>query len=189
MDKKLVDAYNEQIKNELYSAYLYLAMAAYFESENLGGFAHWMKMQAKEETEHAMKMFEFLCDRGERVVLKAIDEPTEDFESPVKVFEETLKHEKKGNPWQSTTSKSCLKRWGINFKAKNIASLMDRRPLTYNGIGAPMECKFIPSKSIWCFSSSANHHPHEYQCTSCPRITSLRANSKILFSPPPFTQG
>ena len=62
MDKKLVKAFNEQIKNELYSAYLYLSMAAWCESQNLEGFAHWMKIQTKEENGHAMKLFEFLND-------------------------------------------------------------------------------------------------------------------------------
>jgi len=95
MDKKLVQAYNDQIKNELYSAYLYLSMAAYFESENLTGFGHWMKVQAKEEISHAMKMFDFLCDRGQRVMLEAISKPASTFSSPKEVFEEALKHEKK----------------------------------------------------------------------------------------------
>lgn len=95
MDKKLAEAINEQIKNELYSAYLYLSMAAYFDSENLEGFAHWMKVQAKEEVEHAMKFYGFLNDRGERVILEAIEKPPSNFSSPVDVFEKTLKHEKK----------------------------------------------------------------------------------------------
>jgi ferritin len=91
----LQKAFNEQIKNELYSAYLYLSMAAYFESINLTGFSHWMRQQVKEEMVHAMKMFEFLGDRGERVILEAIAKPPSDFSSPKGVFEETLKHEKK----------------------------------------------------------------------------------------------
>jgi len=95
MDKKLQQAYNEQIKNELASGYLYLSMAAYFEAQNLSGFAHWMKVQAKEEQGHAMKMFDFLNDRGARVVLKDIAQPPVDFSSVSEVFEETLKHEKK----------------------------------------------------------------------------------------------
>jgi len=95
MDKKLVKAFNDQIKNELYSAYLYLAMAAWSESKNLSGFAHWFRVQFKEETAHGMKMFEFLVDRGERVGLQAIPEPESDFSSALAVFEETLKHEKK----------------------------------------------------------------------------------------------
>jgi ferritin len=95
MDKKLQTAFNSQIKNELYSAYLYLAMAAYFESENLEGFSHWMKIQAKEEMGHAMKFFDFLNDRGVRVALQAIEQPPADFVSPLEVFESTLEHEKK----------------------------------------------------------------------------------------------
>ncbi|MBM3254900.1 MAG: ferritin [Candidatus Omnitrophica bacterium] len=95
MDKKLEKAFNEQIKNELYSAYLYLAMAAYCESKNLAGFAHWLKVQAKEEQSHAMKLFDFLIDRGVRVVLQAIAQPPLDFSSAADVFEKTLEHEKK----------------------------------------------------------------------------------------------
>lgn len=95
MDKKLQKAFNDQIKNELYSAYIYLAMAAYFETKSLTGFAHWMKVQYKEEVSHAMKMFEFLNDRGVKVLLQAIPQPVLEYVSPLEVFEETLKHEKK----------------------------------------------------------------------------------------------
>ncbi|MFA5101185.1 MAG: ferritin, partial [Candidatus Omnitrophota bacterium] len=95
MDKKLKNAINDQIKNELYSGYLYLSMAAYFEARNLAGFGHWMKVQAKEEQGHAMKMFNFLVDRGVQVVLQAIPQPPADFSSPQAVFEQTLEHEKK----------------------------------------------------------------------------------------------
>ena len=95
MNKKLVDAFNEQIKNEIYSGYLYLAMAAYCETQSLSGFAQWMKMQAKEELEHAMKMFGFLGDVGETVVLEAIPKPPATFTSIQDVFKKTLEHEKK----------------------------------------------------------------------------------------------
>jgi ferritin len=95
MDKKLQEVFNDQIKQELFSAYIYLAMAAYFETKNLPGFAHWMKIQYKEEVSHAMKMFEFLNDRGQRVLLQAIPQPTLEFNSSLEVFEETLKHEQK----------------------------------------------------------------------------------------------
>ena len=87
------DAMNEQIKNELYSAYLYLSMAAYCESINLPGFAHWMRMQDEEERMHAMKFYDFVHERGGRVVLQAIDQPEAEFESPLDVFEKTLEHE------------------------------------------------------------------------------------------------
>lgn len=87
------DAMNAQIKHELYSAYLYLAMAAYFESEDLTGFAHWMEMQAAEEQEHAMKFYGFINERGGRVTLHAIDQPPADFDSVLAVFEATYEHE------------------------------------------------------------------------------------------------
>jgi ferritin len=95
MEKKLQQAFNDQIKNELYSAYLYLSMAAYCESKNLPGFSHWMKVQYKEEVSHAMKMFDFLVDRAERVVLQAIGQPPTNFVSAQDVFEKTLEHEQK----------------------------------------------------------------------------------------------
>ena len=91
--KKMQAAMNEQINKELYSAYLYLSMSAYCESINLSGFAHWMRTQAGEEQEHAMKLYEFICDRGGRVELQTIDQPPVEFESAIDVFELTLKHE------------------------------------------------------------------------------------------------
>lgn len=95
LSKTLQDAMNEQIKNELYSAYLYLSMSAYCEASNLPGFAHWMQMQAQEEVTHAMKFFDFIHERGGRVVLQAIDQPPVEFQSPLEVFEQTLEHEQK----------------------------------------------------------------------------------------------
>ena len=80
LSKNLSSEINTQIKLELYSAYLYLSMAAYFEGKNLSGFANWMKKQAAEEQEHAMKFFEYLHDRGDRVVLQAIDQPPAEFQ-------------------------------------------------------------------------------------------------------------
>jgi len=95
MDAKLKEALNEQVKNELYSAYLYLSMAAYCEGKNLSGFAHWLKIQAKEEVNHAMKIFDFMVNVGQQITLKAIEQPPVDFSSPTEVFEKTLEHEKK----------------------------------------------------------------------------------------------
>ena len=95
LSKAMQDAINEQIKNELYSSYLYLAMSAYCEANNLPGFGHWLRLQSQEEIEHAMKFFGFVNERGGRVVLEAIDKPPVEFESPVKIFEETLNHERK----------------------------------------------------------------------------------------------
>jgi ferritin len=95
LGKKLQDAMNEQIKNELYSAYLYLSMSAYCEAANLPGFAHWMRVQAQEEEAHAMKFYNFIHERGGRVALQAIDQPPVEFPSPLAVFEQTLEHEQK----------------------------------------------------------------------------------------------
>jgi len=95
ISKKLQEALNNQINRELYSAYLYAAMAAYFESVSLRGFAHWMMEQAKEEVGHAMKLYEYLVERGGRVVLGALEAPPAEWKSPVDVFETTYEHEQK----------------------------------------------------------------------------------------------
>jgi len=94
LDKAIQDAMNEQIKNEFYSAYQYLSMAAYCESANLPGFAHWMRTQSQEEMEHAMKFYDFILARNGRVVLHAMDQPVVDFGSPLEVFEQALEHER-----------------------------------------------------------------------------------------------
>lgn len=91
--EKLQDAINEQINKELYSAYLYASMAAYFESVNLKGFANWMSIQRQEEEAHAFRFYKFVNERGGRVIFKAIDTPPSEWSSPLKVFEEVYKHE------------------------------------------------------------------------------------------------
>ena len=94
MNKKIEKAINEQINAELYSAYMYLSMAAYFDGLGLTGFANWMKVQFEEEQFHAMKFYEFVYERGGDITLKAIDQPPVKFKSPLQAFQETLKHEK-----------------------------------------------------------------------------------------------
>lgn len=86
-------ALNNQINKELYSAYYYYAMAAYLDDEGLEGMANFMKAQALEETEHAQKFYDYVCERGGRVTLEAIDKPPVDYESPRKIFELSLEHE------------------------------------------------------------------------------------------------
>jgi ferritin len=95
LSKAMQDAINEQVRDELYSAYLYLSMAAYFEVTSLPGFAAWMRAQSQEEVEHAMKLFDFVNERGGRVKLHAIEQPPVEFESPRDVFEATYEHEQK----------------------------------------------------------------------------------------------
>ncbi|MCK4812657.1 MAG: ferritin [Candidatus Marinimicrobia bacterium] len=93
IDKKLENQINYQINRELYSEYLYLSMAAYLEDKGLAGMAHFMRVQGEEEHFHAMKFFDYLNERGGRVVLNAIEQPPVEFDSPQAVFEESLKHE------------------------------------------------------------------------------------------------
>lgn len=95
VSKKMQDALNGQMNAELYSAYLYLAMAAYYEDTDLPGFANWMRVQAQEEMTHAMKFYDYLVQRGARVVLDTIEKPPFEWESPLNVSEHVLEHEKK----------------------------------------------------------------------------------------------
>lgn len=95
MDTRVQDLINEQIAHEFYASHLYLAMAADFEAHNYEGFARWMRMQAREEHGHAMKLFEFLVERGARIELKQIDKPPVEFGSPAESFRQALEHEQK----------------------------------------------------------------------------------------------
>ena len=94
LSPKMVAALNEQIKHELYSSYLYLSMSAFCDSQNLKGFAHWMKLQAEEERAHAMKFYDFLLSNAQRVSLDTIDKPPLDFGSPRAIFQKVLEHER-----------------------------------------------------------------------------------------------
>ncbi len=95
ISNKMEEALNEQINAEMYSAYLYLSMESYFKSLNLNGFANWMRVQTQEELMHAMKIYDFVNERGGRVTLKAIDGPPTKWESPLAVFEAVYTHEQK----------------------------------------------------------------------------------------------
>jgi ferritin len=94
LSQKLQDALNEQMKNEFFSAYLYMAMAGYFQSEDLPGFANWMRVQALEEMTHGEKFFNFICSVAGRTELQPIDGPKNDFKSPLEAIEFGLNHEK-----------------------------------------------------------------------------------------------
>ncbi len=93
INKSMQDAINDQINKELYSSYLYLSMAAYLEDRNLSGFAHWMRVQETEEREHAMKLYDFIVERGGRVMLKAIEAPKTEWKSTLELAEEVAAHE------------------------------------------------------------------------------------------------
>jgi ferritin len=93
--KKVQKAINKQINRELYSEYLYLSMSSYFETVFLKGFAKWMRVQAKEEHSHGMKIFEFIIARGGKVTIEALEAPKAKWASAGKVFEDSYAHEQK----------------------------------------------------------------------------------------------
>ncbi len=92
--QRMLDALNSQIQKEFFSEYFYIAMEAYFADNDLDGFANFFNVQAREERDHAYKFFYFMGRAGGRVVLEALEQPKNDFESPLQVFELALEHEK-----------------------------------------------------------------------------------------------
>ncbi|WP_421919400.1 ferritin [Marinifilum sp.] len=95
INKNVEKILNEQINEEFWSAYFYLSMSNYFNANGMPGFANWMKVQFEEETFHAMKMLDYINERGGRVILKPIPEVPSEWDGVVNVFEETLAHEEK----------------------------------------------------------------------------------------------
>jgi ferritin len=95
ISKTMEEALNKQVNREFYSAYLYLAMSAYFESLTMKGFAKWMRIQAKEERMHAEKFYDYILARAGKVTLGTIEAPKAKWASPGKVFEEVYSHEQK----------------------------------------------------------------------------------------------
>ncbi|AET67113.1 ferritin-like protein [Desulfosporosinus orientis DSM 765] len=90
---KMIQALNEQVNKEFYSAYLYLAMQAYFLSINLDGFANFFKVQVQEERDHALGFFNYINKIGGKIVFAEIQKPQSEFSGPLEVFDLTLKHE------------------------------------------------------------------------------------------------
>lgn len=95
ISEKMQKAINDQINAEFYSSYFYLSMSAYCESVNFKGFAEWFRLQAEEEKTHGFKLFDYLQERGGRVILKPIEGPPTEFKSVQDTFEQTLEHERK----------------------------------------------------------------------------------------------
>lgn len=94
MSRRLREAFNRQLNRELYSAYLYMSMAAYFESVKLKGFSHWMLAQVTEELAHAMRLFDAMSSMEARAEMMPIEAPPVNWPTPQKVLEDTLRHEK-----------------------------------------------------------------------------------------------
>ncbi len=93
ISKTLEQTINDQIRKEMYSAYLYLAMSSYMEEQNFFGMAKWLTRQAMEEMEHAMKFYHYVHERGGHIVLQAIAQPPAEFGTPLQLFEQVLEHE------------------------------------------------------------------------------------------------
>jgi ferritin len=93
LKQKMLKALNGQVNAEMYSSYLYLSMESYFQSVSLTGFASWMRGQVQEELFHGMKIYDYICERGGRVVLDAINKPDSSWKSPSAAFKHILKHE------------------------------------------------------------------------------------------------
>jgi ferritin len=108
-NEKIQDAFNKQLNAEMHSSYLYLSMAAWFETQNLPGMASWMRAQTVEENQHAMKFFDYVNERGGCIKLKEIDGPKTEWDSPRAVFEDSLKHERKITGMINDLMELCIK--------------------------------------------------------------------------------
>lgn len=95
ISQSLQDSLNEQIKNEFYSAHVYLSMSSWFDEKGLPGFAKWMRIQYQEELEHGLKIFDFINDRDGRAMVYGFDAPPSEWKSPLDVFENSYEHEQK----------------------------------------------------------------------------------------------
>ena len=116
ISKEMNDALNEQINKELYSAYIYYSMSAWFETQTLTGMAHWMRKQANEEIEHAQKIYKYVNERGGSVIMKAIDAPKTQWKSALEVFRDAYEHEK-------FVTASIDKLWDKAFSLKDKATM------------------------------------------------------------------
>ncbi|MCB2192239.1 MAG: ferritin [Deltaproteobacteria bacterium] len=95
LNEKMEAAINGQINAEIYSSYLYMSMATWFDAQSLPGMAHWMRVQAQEEWTHAIKFYNFVNERGGRVILSAIEGPETEWDNPLAVFQAVAEHEAK----------------------------------------------------------------------------------------------
>jgi ferritin len=95
VNKTIEAALNEQINAELHSAYTYLAMSAHFAEKDFDGFSTWMRLQAQEEVAHAMKLYNYVLERGGHVELEAVAAPEKELGTPLKIFQTALAHEQK----------------------------------------------------------------------------------------------
>ncbi|MFP4369416.1 MAG: ferritin [Candidatus Kapaibacterium sp.] len=149
MIKEIIqEAINRQIVREMYSSNLYLAMAAYYASINLNGFANWMHVQAEEETQHALKFYDYLIDRGGQVKIGRIEAPPSQWDSPLHAFQNALEHEQKVTQWiyeladlaidERDHATSSLLQWFIDEQVEEEATtgeMVDRLKLAGDSKG------------------------------------------------------
>jgi len=95
LNTKLEIELNKQLNAELFSAYLYLSMSSFLASKNLSGFSNWMKVQFEEEQFHALKLYNYIIDRGGRVILQPIESPKNEWEDIIDIFNDVMNHEEK----------------------------------------------------------------------------------------------
>lgn len=158
---KLQEALNAQINAEMWSAYLYLSMAAYSHASGHSGMANWFEVQFKEEQDHAMILYKYIISRGGKVQLKAISEVPHEWSSPLELFEETLVHEQKVtamiNDLCALTAKEndyatqSMLKWFIDEQVEeegNVQKLIDSLKLIKdNGLGLYMLDKELAGRS------------------------------------------
>ena len=95
ISKKMNEVLNGQVNAELYSSYLYLFMSTWFSEKSLSGFAGWMRAQSQEELFHAVKILDYILERGGHIELETIEKPDGSWSSPLEVMRETADHEAK----------------------------------------------------------------------------------------------
>ena len=147
--KKMQEAINSQVNAELYSAYLYLQMAAYFKNKNMPGFSNWMTVQTQEEMMHAMKFYNYVLARGGEIKLVTIDGPPVQFKSALEIFEMAYAHEQKVTGLinnmmdmafaEKDHAASMFLQWFINEQVEeeaNASAIVDQLKLAQDSAGA-----------------------------------------------------
>lgn len=133
--QKIQDAFNKQLNMEIFSSYLYLSMSAYFDSQHLSGMASWMRIQAQEEHQHAMKFFDFILARNGKVVLGEVNAPKKKWKSALDAFEDAHGHESKITGLLNDLTSLCVKgndhagnvflQWFVSEQVEEEATVLD----------------------------------------------------------------
>lgn len=161
LNKRIEEAINEQINAEMWSAYLYLSMAAHCHSIGQPGMAKWFEVQFKEEQDHAKILFNYVVSRNGNVTLRAIDAVPTEWNSILDIFESTLAHEQKvtamiNNLFAITTQENdyatqSMLKWFIDEQVEeeeNAQTIIDNiKMIKDNGYGIYMLDKELGSRT------------------------------------------